>query len=564
MDSSQVKDVSIDKNSQKDIAVLKEEEGESHQTEELRNSEGNEDKKTEEISVEPSSPPLPAAKGSYDIDFDNLDEVNPFVTKAAVQNSPVSSTGSNLDQSSKEEERDDAERKENNTSLSELQSVKDNPFIRLIESPAIKDKKQGQLLDAIVAEQSDDIFSQSFEDIDPFQPKKQLMNSPDPTQKTHCSDSNPDDAKNSNVKDTDENVDPFATKTNVMNTPPKKKDDGIDGHFTTELENSQAEPMEVDDIADPFVTKTKVASSPGPMLETVGTDPFQTKSKIVNSPGMEHSEIETSDHFATVSKVQNSPANDVVSENANPLPAQTKVENSFMETDEDTFATKSKVANSPNAKEFNENINPFATKTNVVNSPICKGANDEIDPFATKSKVANSPAQQNATEEIDPFATKSNVVNSPDGKELDPFATKSKVANSPTTTNKQEETDPFTTKSKVANSPLTATKPDNSDSFAVNSKVATSPQVCEKPTENKENSIKQNEESTSIKLGKNEFERDLMGSETSASPFSGLHASKFHNSSSTLQDDPFKTPTGPAVSFLQCLKKTVGTRNYLI
>lgn len=86
--------------------------------------------------------------------------------------------------------------------------------------------------------------------------------------------------------------------------------------------------------------------------------------------------------------------------------------------------------------------------------------------------------------------------------------------------------------------------------------------MCEKPTENKENSINKNEESTSIKLGKNEFERDLMGSETSASPFSGLHASKFHNSS-TLQDDPFKTPTGPAVSLLQRLT-TVGKGNYLI
>lgn len=273
-ENSQMKDVSVDKNPQKDSAVLSEEEGESHQTEELRNSEGNEDKETEEISVEPSSTPLSAAKGSYDIDFDNLDEVNPFVTKAAVQNSPVSKTGSSLDQSSpkedrKEEEGDDAERKESNTSLSELQSVKDNPFIRLIESPAIKDKKQGQLLDAIVAEQSDDIFSQSFEDIDPFQPKKQLMNSPDPTQKTNCSDSNPDGVKNSNVKDTDENVDPFATKTNVMNTPPKKKDDGIDGHFSTELENSQAEPMEVDDIADPFAIKSKVESSLGPMLESL-------------------------------------------------------------------------------------------------------------------------------------------------------------------------------------------------------------------------------------------------------------------------------------------------------
>uniref|UniRef100_A0A8W8IJ01 Transforming acidic coiled-coil-containing protein C-terminal domain-containing protein n=1 Tax=Magallana gigas TaxID=29159 RepID=A0A8W8IJ01_MAGGI len=460
-ENSQIEDVSVDKNPQKDSAVLSEEEGESHQTEELRNSEGNEDKETEEISVEPSSTPLSAAKGSYDIDFDNLDEVNPFVTKAAVQNSPVSKTGSSFDQSSpkedrKEEEGDDAERKESNTSLSELQSVKDNPFIRLIESPAIKDKKQGQLLDAIVAEQSDDIFSQSFEDIDPFQPKKQLMNSPDPTQKTNCSDSNPDGVKNPNVKDTDENVDPFATKTNVMNTPPKKKGDGIDGHFSTELENSQAEPMEVDDIADPFATKSKVESSLGPMLEQEGTDPFQTKSKIVNSPGMQHAEMETSDPFATVSKVQNSPTNDVVTENANPFPMQTKVESSSMETDEDPFATNSKVANSPNAKEINEDINPFATKTNLVNSPICK------------------------------------------------------------------------------------------DPLAVNSEVANSLKVCEKQTENKENSINKNEESTSIKLGKNEFERDLMGSETSASPFSGLHASKLHNSSSILQDDPFKTPTGPA------------------
>lgn len=50
----------------------------------MRNFEGNEDKEIEEILVEFLLFFIFVVKGSYDIDFDNLDEVNLFVIKVVV------------------------------------------------------------------------------------------------------------------------------------------------------------------------------------------------------------------------------------------------------------------------------------------------------------------------------------------------------------------------------------------------------------------------------------------------------------------------------------------------
>lgn len=70
---------------------------------------------------------------------------------------------------------------------------------------------------------------------------------------------------------------------------------------------------------------------------------------------------------------------------------------------------------------------------------------------------------------------------------------------------------------------------DNLDLLVVNLEVVNFFKVCEKLIENKENFINKNEEFILIKFGKNEFERDLMGSEISVSLFFGLYVSKLYN-----------------------------------
>ncbi|XP_061180058.1 transforming acidic coiled-coil-containing protein 3-like [Saccostrea echinata] len=521
--------------------------------------------KEKPVTQESSSPTLPISKGSYNIDFDKLDDINPFATKVAVQNSPVTSASGIVQNSPKADEKEveeNDERKEGNTSLSEFQSVKDNPFIRLIESPAIKEKKKELVLESIVAEQSEDIFSQSFEDIDPFQPKKQLMNSPEVSRKTTNSDDHPDTCvpsnspknhvESRNVEISLEENDKHHLLDSGNIKQPLSQSAGLNVVLTSEVKGRQSPvsqikekkdlgSSEIDGSIDPFATKANVMNSPKREGDE-NIDPMMKQSNISNSPEKPAFSDDDFNPFATKSKVVNSPAPTTCENEMDPFKSKSKIVNSPEKKslplqEPDPFATVSKVANSPLKEAFTENVVPFATKCRVINSPSqnseesekdpcvtksevdnfpAKLPDEDIDPFATKAKVANSPAQKNIDDEFDPFATKSNVANSPTSQN-DPFATKSKVAFSPNGKSeedinpfvskskvanspavKTEEGNPFATKPKVANSPVKATNLENLDPFASNSKIANSPQECKKPDDG---SSKQSKEPSDMKSG---------------------------------------------------------------
>ena len=432
-----------------------------------------EDTQIEGTQAEPSSPPLPTAKGSYHIDFDNLDEVNPFVTKAAVGNSPVSKT---IDKSPNSLKLED----ENVDKGETEEKANDIPQSKITDSSPLE--VEGQVFKTIIAEQSDDIFSQSFEDIDPFEPKKQLMNSPQPQAQQKADSANGTSTLQESGKllvsvEKDDIIDPypFATKTKVMNTPIKDQDVVVSLITQSkEADAQEVEPMEMEEMTEPFVIKSKVVNSPSPTSNEIEEGAMKKE----DSSSDKNREMEVSDPLRTVSKVENSPVKEESNEEVNAFATKAKIANSpFKETinfneEADPFATNAKVPNSP-VLNTKENVDPSAVKSKVANSPLPNLKENE-DPFATKSKIANSPLP-NVKENEDPFATKSKVANSPlpNVKENeDSFTTKSKVANSPSQNKKDTEENPFASKGKVANSP---SPEETEDPFATKTKIAKSP-----------------------------------------------------------------------------------------
>ena len=432
-----------------------------------------EDTQIEGTQAEPSSPPLPTAKGSYHIDFDNLDEVNPFVTKAAVGNSPVSKT---IDKSPNSLKLED----ENVDKGETEEKANDIPQSKITDSSPLE--VEGQVFKTIIAEQSDDIFSQSFEDIDPFEPKKQLMNSPQPQAQQKADSANGTSTLQESGKllvsvEKDDIIDPypFATKTKVMNTPIKDQDVVVSLITQSqEADAQEVEPMEMEEMTEPFVIKSKVVNSPSPTSNEIEEGAMKKE----DSSSDKNREMEVSDPLRTVSKVENSPVKEESNEEVNAFATKAKIANSpFKETinfneEADPFATNAKVPNSP-VLNTKENVDPSAVKSKVANSPLPNLKENE-DPFATKSKIANSPLP-NVKENEDPFATKSKVANSPlpNVKENeDSFTTKSKVANSPSQNKKDTEENPFASKGKVANSP---SPEETEDPFATETKIAKSP-----------------------------------------------------------------------------------------
>ena len=481
-------------------------------------------KEEEQTHVQPSSPPLPA-KGSYDIDFDNLDDFNPFQTKSAVANSPLAGTKSQVptvkcNQEAKtevvvtpekgeksEEETCTSPEEKSRRSLSGLQKISDNPFLKLIDSPAVKEQDQEdrrkQALDDLIQTEGEDLMSQSFEDIDPFKTKSQIPNSPvkkddeffsgvcEPEQqkiKTEGDDVE-EESLDAAIKAADESfsnsilendnkandmgeIDPFATKSQIPNSPALCK---------------TSEPSEfptISEAEDPFKASKQIPNSPA--CQKVGSenehkisfdvlsadDPFKVSNKVANSPNV-RTEIVNTDISSDGQDIK-----DVEHENKtiddNPFRGSKDLENSPCSTQDNTVMTwDSTVDNTVLCVEED----PFKTKCKVTNSPVnakTTGENtDRIvdgefintsDPFKTNNKVANSPVVQ-AKEESDPFTTKSKVANSPVPKKEETLS--------------EHDVDPFKTKNNVANSTVLkkeeAVLESDVDPFKTKSNVANSP-----------------------------------------------------------------------------------------
>ncbi|KAK3094810.1 hypothetical protein FSP39_006495 [Pinctada imbricata] len=411
-------------------------------------------------TIRPPSPPLPA-KGGYNIDFDNLDDFNPFQTKSAVANSPCGSNKESIaaeNPNTQDDVRDggqikcDSEVQEDNGilsvqspdnkrhSLSQLQKVSDNPFLKLIDSPIVKPQdpaEKQKVLDEMMKSADDDILSQSFEDIDPFKPKKQIVNSPDKEEKslTQCTAVQVNDQVQDSPPAHDVNVEDQTTSSQHAESD--------DGNITV-IDTKDGEDLSsVITAADESFTKSISATDSLPVHKANSPavkedeNPFACKKQLANSPSVNDEE----NPFTCKKQLANSP---LVKDEENPFTCKKQLANSpLVKEDENPFACKKQLANSPLVKEEE---NPFTCKKQSANSPLVK---EEENPFACKKQLANSPLVK---DEENPFACKNQIANSSLVKdEQNPFTCKTQLANSPFVKDKEN---PFTCKMQLANSPV--------------------------------------------------------------------------------------------------------------
>ncbi|XP_067656777.1 transforming acidic coiled-coil-containing protein 3-like [Haliotis asinina] len=446
---------------------------------------------------------------------ENLDEVDPFKSKNMVENSPVKSSAQSAE---KPVLRDGETKEQESNQTSEFSSLECTeglpgsldgtdvfkPMTQLVNSPCQNSTINSTLGTAdltVIENLLDDV-----EQIDPFQSKLEIANSPVKTSPESTdlpeSDFNPFKPKsqiqNSPVKETQsktaeasmglpetlEDADPFKSKSQIPNSPVQKTLSGTAGL-----------PENLEDV-DPFKSKSQIPNSPpretpsvstGSQLENFDVDPFKTKSQIPNSPLKETpsttlglpENLDDVDPFKTKSQVVNTP------DKKKEAPPLTDADQKI-----DPFKTSNQVANSPLKTESTSSANlgtdaidPFKAKCHVMNSPkvkqdalkaVAETENksttcdqpldfDNIDPFKTKTCVANSPVKPVSavpSDAADPFQTKSKIQNSPGSlPDGDPFKTKTKLHNSPVKTDNptiavDNVGDPFQSKSKVPNSPV--------------------------------------------------------------------------------------------------------------
>ncbi|KAL4231421.1 Transforming acidic coiled-coil-containing protein 2 [Mactra antiquata] len=259
-------------------------------------------------------------------------------------------------------------------SVAMVTPIKDDTKSEVPKSPEIPLAKGAYNLDAL-----------DFDDMDPFKPKKQMMNSP-------CSKSEP--------AEVELDKDPFKPKKQIMNSP---------------VQNTVKEPEKVESIEHektpepvleaPVNNKNDVSLNKEADKDTERVKLENDKPELVKSENI--SKMETSEEIVEtqIKKVDG----DKMTESKNTTSLEEKVSKQSDKkvdfgtvdpfADLNPFKSSSKIANSPDKKpEEPENsdtngdnifdANPFVTKSKICNSPEIKG-----DPFVTKSNIANSPVK---------------------------------------------------------------------------------------------------------------------------------------------------------------------------
>ncbi|KAJ8317373.1 hypothetical protein KUTeg_005277 [Tegillarca granosa] len=448
-----------------------------------------------------NSPALPA-KGSYNLDFDNLDSINPFATKSAVVNSPgnvnnnninslqenvtavqVSDTSESLRQhnadvsvpavSVKPSDQDSDSETEFQDALSDVEndSASKNVKVKVTASETLNKPKglsdrvsdlqseKDTLNDLTGSQMAEDLLSENFDDIDPFKPGFIIPNSPlrqnlnlydDGNLESELGCGNQHNETNKLIHDEGVKL----PKEEDIPKPPQQitklseKLDEIDPFKTKQIVNS---PDTLEDV-DPFKPSKQIVNSPDKQDEI---DPFKPSKQIVNSPNKQE-EIEP---LKPSKEIVNSPDKQEV---IDPFKPSKQIVNSPDKQEEiDPFKPSKQIVNSPGKQE---EIDPFKPSKQIVNSP---DKQDEIDPFKPSKQIVNSPDKQ---EEIDPFKPSKQIVNSPDRQqEIDPFKPSKQIVNSP---GKQEEIDPFKPSKQIVNSPG---KQEEIDPFKPSKQIVNSP-----------------------------------------------------------------------------------------
>ncbi|XP_052228518.1 titin homolog isoform X2 [Dreissena polymorpha] len=450
----------------------------------LEDVKSNQDKNCVQTApvVHTSSPAIPTTRGAYNLDFlDKLDEINPFQSKAQMMNSPLNTKSGSTQESSKDNPfktktqiinspltSKNPRVPVNNTDVvepklehSEKEKCKETDVDNIVpqediwKSKVDEKKECENPLEAGVQENHSETDYQKFgsqqsekqpesvgileldnnyiDNIDPFKPSKQMVNSPEVKAKT-----------NVNVGTQKEEVDAFKPTKQVANS-------------SATINRSESNVSDIIEGIDPLKPKKQVANSQVPT----------SKDKVKNAASGNGKEI---DDCQPKAQFTNSPIS-----KADTVARKLKTEN--ME-EVNPFQTKKQVANSPVANtnikadkneplDF-EDIDPFKTKRQIANSPVKSAAAigktetepiEEIDPFKPKQQMQNSPfskpakveksSKQIVQDETDLFKPKKQIQNSPDKSlsksneidldnldEIDPFKPKKQMQNSPDTKSK--------------------------------------------------------------------------------------------------------------------------------
>ena len=477
-------------------------------------------------NIDAQSPPLPK-RGTYNLDnLENMDafqpraemvnspianqktpqstdtlEIDPFKPKTQIMNSPVVlKTDAVIEvQTEKIDKMDETStnsKKENESAIDTLGNI--DGLQKKIDD---KESEHWGEIDLCTSENKvtnspsskQNFYEQlpdNLDDIDPFKPKKQMMNSPLASVK-----STNDVACSSGQEDLSrcDDIDPFKPRKQIMNSPDKDVT------------------QKVDDI-DPFIPKHQMMNSPSKketekhLPESMDdVDPFKPTSQIKNSPDKSVQENNTTenlnvtDPFKPTKQMMNSP--DLGKGLSCPgLPDNLE--------DIDPFKPRKQMMNSPDLgkglscpdlPDNLEDIDPFKPRKQMMNSPdLGKGLScpdlpdslDDIDPFKSKSQLPNSPVvksnvnsdlpdtsevdlepkQQdkkspvhNETEDLNEVTKLHETNNTKERKdikmdafdEIDPFKSKSQVPNSPDLRSDVIEiADPFKPRNQMANSPF--------------------------------------------------------------------------------------------------------------
>lgn len=545
------------------------------------------DKPTSDL---PDSPAIPVARGTYNLDFLDMEDVDPFKPKkqmtnspvlkndpdpfrpkAQLMNSPVSSKQTAADekmickkQESKQasasvnksldlEKEDVVVNGENSgegiplpeKSLPEKGDETSTEHGRMnteVTESTIKDKSPTKTF----GESSD--FNTKLDDIDnPFQPKSQIQNSP--VMKEQSSD-----ISNVNTPGDLNDIDPFKPRNQMKNSPVSKPVGKV-------LEGAD----DSDSLADPFKQRNQMQNSPvqntlpNKDQETVDNSPVSSSVGEVQKEGMDSDNLE--DPFKPKNQMKNSPIT---------KPKGQEETGDFGDID-DPFKPRNQMKNSPVSKpapevqkeavDFDNIEDPFKPKKQMKNSPVSKPAaksNAEAidfenidDPFKPKNQMKNSPVSKSAQkvpeEDVnlddieDPFKPRNQMKNSPVSKpapvEKDEIDMEKKTH---TDTGKKAaidpfaDLDPFQNRNKMADSPNKAVKDDKqSKESEVGDPFEATKQLPNSPANS---SAVDNPFATKSKIPNSPEGNDGL----EQNPF--VTKSRIPNSPSQEQNDPFKTP----------------------
>ncbi|XP_060570300.1 transforming acidic coiled-coil-containing protein 2-like [Ruditapes philippinarum] len=432
-------------------------------------------------NIEPKqdSPERTPPKVGYNLNFDDLDAMDPFSTKKALLNSP--DLGKEAVKKKVEKKTDEQEDKsDNKTDVKNTESTEN--FKSANSSPVKSEPTKAEiilspnavLVDKVCQDKSaGDIFEEKPDCLLPDDAK--LPNDADILTEENKSSSHSIDIGQEldPKKELDfDNMDPFKPKTQIVNTPDKAT---LNKNTNIKMENEVP-------VTNPIIN-TPVKTEVNDNVVDIKPDTCEaTTDKELPSMNIENTEDKQSEeHPVTPHKEK---IEDKQPPSASPqIPLTTGAYNlDALDIDEiDPFKPLVQMANSP-CGSISETkaatVDSFKPKKQIMNSPVVnkehgETKSDGIDPFKPKTQIINSPDSNKQVPVLANSDNKDAVTSQPGLEEknpaleaksmetleeiTDPFKTVSQVGNSPL---KEEnklnicETDPFKSKSQVQNSPV--------------------------------------------------------------------------------------------------------------